>query len=88
MARKDEHKIQIGDTLYQCSTTYEKVFEWVVLDIWLENYASGNKTIVKCSNGSWTKEFFVVDVLHFYNTEKKAKEQLEFQMFKREFEKE
>lgn len=60
---KDKYKIQIGDTLYQASKSYKKVFEWKVLDIWLEDYIGGNKTIVKCSNGTWTKEFFVADIL-------------------------
>lgn len=73
---KDEHKIQIGDVLYEYSYTYGKVHEWKVLDIWLENYISGNKTIVKCSNGSWTKEFFVVDVLQFHKTKEEAEEKL------------
>ena len=73
---KDEHKIQIGDVLYESSYSYGKVFEWKVLDIWLENYISGNKTIVKCSNGSWEKEFFVADVLSFYSTKEQAEEKL------------
>lgn len=72
----DEHKIQIGDVLYEDSYSYGKVFEWKVLDIWLENYISGNKTIVKCSNGTWTKEFFVADVLQFHKTKEEAETQL------------
>ena len=72
----DEHKIQIGDVLYEDSYSYGKVFEWEVLDIWLENYMSGNKTIVKCSNGTWTKEFFAVDVLQFHKTKEEAERAL------------
>lgn len=74
---KDEHKIQIGDVLYEGSYSYGKVFEWKILDIWLENYISGNKTIVKCSNGTWTKEFFVADVLQFHKTKEEAEAELE-----------
>ena len=73
---KDEHKIQIGDVLYEYSYTYGKVHEWKVLDIWLENYIGGNKTIVKCSNGTWTKEFFVADVLQFHKTKEEAEQAL------------
>ena len=74
--KKDEHKIQIGDVLYEDSYSYGKVFEWKVLDIWLENYISGNKTIVKCSNGIWTKDFFVADVLQFHKTKEEAEAKL------------
>lgn len=73
---KDKHKIQIGDVLYEYSYTYGKVHHWKVLDIWLENYISGNKTIVKCSNGTWTKEFFVADVLQFHKTKEEAEQAL------------
>lgn len=62
---KDKHKIQIGDVLYQPSKSYNKVFEWKVIEIWIESYLSGPKTIVKCSNGSWTEEFFLSDVVGF-----------------------
>lgn len=69
---KDKYKIQIGDTLYEYSKSYNKVFEWEVLDIWLEDYIGGNKTIVKCSNGTWTKEFFVSDILAMYRSKETA----------------
>lgn len=62
---KDKHKIQVGDVLYQASKSYNKVFEWKVLEIWVENYLTGPKTIVKCSNGTWTEEFFLSDVVRF-----------------------
>lgn len=60
---KDKYKIQIGDVLFDYNNSYHKIFEWKVLDIWLEDYIGGNKTIIKCSNGTWTKEFFVADIL-------------------------
>lgn len=73
---KEKYKIQIGDTLYQASKSYKKVFEWKVLDIWLEDYISGNKTIVKCSNGTWTEEFFVADILAMSRCREEAEAKL------------
>ena len=77
MARKDKHKIQVGDKLYQYSKSYGKVFEWEILEIWLEDYIGGNKTIVKCSNGTWTKEFFASDVIYFFETREEAEKSIE-----------
>ena len=70
---KDKYKIQIGDVLFEYSKSYHKIFEWKLLDIWLEDYIGGNKTIVKCSNGTWTKEFFVADILAMSRTREEAK---------------
>ena len=73
---KEKYKIQIGDTLFENSESYNKIFEWKVLDIWLEDYIGGNKTIVKCSNGIWTKEFFVADILAMYRNKEQAEQSL------------
>lgn len=73
---KDKYKIQIDDVLYENNKSYNKIFEWKIIDIWLEDYISGNKTIVKCSNGSWTKEFFVSDILAMYKTREEAEAKL------------
>ena len=73
---KDKYKIQIGDTLFEYSKSYKKIFEWKVLDIWLEDYISGTKTILKCSNGIWTKEFFVADLLAMYRSKAEAERAL------------
>lgn len=72
----DKYKIQIGDTLYQASTSYKKVFEWKILGIWLEEYLNGFKTIVRCSNGIWAQEFFASDVLDMYRTKEDAENAL------------
>ena len=69
---KDAHKIQIGDVLFENSKSYKKIFEWKVIDIWLEEYISGIKTIVRCSNGVWTDMFFVSDILAMYKTREEA----------------
>lgn len=71
---KDKYKIQIGDVLYEYSKSYNKIFEWIVLDIWLEDYISGSKTIVKCTNGTWTSEFFASDICAMVRTKEEAEE--------------
>ena len=73
---RDKYKIKIGDVLYQASKSYNKVFEWRVLDIWLEDYIGGNKTIVKCSNGTWSEEFFVADILAMCRSKDQAEQKL------------
>ena len=72
MMRKDQYKVQEGDTLYQASKSYNKVFAWRVLEIWLEDYISGVKTILRCTNGTWTKEFFASDVKEWFDTREEA----------------
>lgn len=72
----DKHKIQIGDVLYQPSKSYNKVFAWTVVEIWVENYLTGPKTIVKCSNGIWTEEFFLSDVVRFSRSREFAERHL------------
>lgn len=69
-------KIQIGDTLYEVSKSYNRIFAWNVLDIFLEDYISGNKTIIKCSNGIWTDEFYVSDILAMYRSREEAEQAL------------
>ena len=76
---KDKYKIQIGDVLFEYSKSYHRIFEWEVLDIWLEDYIGGNKTIVKCSNGTRTKEFFVSDILAMCRSREEAEAKLKEQ---------
>lgn len=75
--RKDKYKIQVGDVLYEASKSYNEVFEWKVLEIWLEEYVCNAKTIFKCTNGSRIKEFFAGDVLYFYSDKEEAQKALE-----------
>lgn len=70
--RKDKFKIQIGDVLYKADKSYNRVFKIEIVDIWLEDYIGGNKTIIKGKSEFGTKEYFVGDVLYFYNTEEEA----------------
>lgn len=74
--RKDKYKIQVGDVLYQVVKVFNKINEWKVLEIWLEDYVGGNKTIVRCTNGTATKEFFASDVLYFYSDKEEAEKAL------------
>ena len=74
--RKDKYKVQVGDTLYQASKSYNKVFAWMVLGIWIENYFAGCKTIVRCTNGTWTDEFFASDVKEWFDTREEAEKAL------------
>lgn len=45
--RKDKYKYQIGDILYEASTSYVKVFAWKIVDIFVENYVGGPKVIFR-----------------------------------------
>ena len=70
--RKDKYKVQVGDELYQASKSYKKVFAWKVLAIWIEDYISGTKTVLSCTNGTWTKEFFASDVREWFDMREEA----------------
>ena len=74
--KKDNYKIQVGDKLYQASKSYHKVFEWEILERWLEAYISGYKTIVKCTNGTWVESFFASDVIRLFATREEAEKAL------------
>lgn len=75
--RKDKYKVQVGDELYQASKSYKKVFAWKVLAIWLEEYVGGTKTVLSCSNGMWTEEFFASDVREWFDMREVAEAALE-----------
>lgn len=70
--RKDKYKVQVGDELYQASKSYKKVFAWKVLAIWIEEYVGGTKTILRCSNGTWVKEFFSSDIREWFDMREEA----------------
>lgn len=62
--RKDKHKIQIGDVLYEASKMYQRVIKWEVIDVWLEHYIGYTKTIVLVRSELLGKaERFVSEVL-------------------------
>lgn len=72
MARKEKYKIQAGDKLYEASKTYNKAIGWEVLEIWLEGYLSGYKTVIKCLDRGLTKNFYASDMHRFYDTKEEA----------------
>lgn len=74
--RRVKYKVQVGDELYQASKSYKKVFKWKVLAIWLEDYIGGTKTILSCSNGTWTQEVFASDVREWFDTREEAEKAL------------
>lgn len=74
MGRKDKYKIQVGDTLFQYSKAYGKIFEWEVIEIYLEEYLAGYKTRVRCFNGKYMQTFFASDVSNFFKTIEEAEQ--------------
>lgn len=79
--RKDKHKYQIGDVLYEMSKSYEKVFSWKITDIFVENYISGPKVIFKVEQDKdrgwlWAKEMYLSDIQAMYDTKEEADEAL------------
>lgn len=74
--KKDKHKIQVGDILYEPSKMYGKVIEHKIVDIFFEGYISGWKTMVVTESylGRYTK--FCSDVLHWPDTKEAAEAEL------------
>ena len=77
--RIDKNKWQIGDIIYEASTSYKKVKKFEITNIWIENYLSGPKTIVrlyeldpKTGDILWTTTKFMSDVIHYYDTPEEA----------------
>ena len=77
LMKKDKFKLQRGDVLYEASKMYNKVIEWEIVDIFVEQYISGYKTIVVVKSdlfGKATK--FLNDVFHLYDIPEAAAENL------------
>lgn len=79
--KKDKHKYQIGDVLYEMSKSYEEVFSWKITDIFVENYISGPKVIFKVEQDKdrgwvWAKEIYLSDIQAMYDTKEEADEAL------------
>ena len=66
--------------MYQASKSYNKVFAWKVREIWIEDYIGGTKTILRCTNGTWSKEFFSSDVKEWFDTREVAEKALKEMM--------
>ena len=79
--RKDKNKWQVGDILYEASTSYRKVKEVEIAEILIEDYLSGPKVIIRLNerdseSGSltWTHTKFMSDIVFgdFYDTREEA----------------
>lgn len=74
---ENKHEIHIGDTYYQANTSYNKVFAIEVIDIYVEKYLGGPKTIIEGKHDGWVEEYFLADILECFETEGEAKRALE-----------
>ena len=74
--KQDKFKIQRGDVLYEPSMMYSRVIEHEIVDIFLESYASGYKTILKTKSSLGYAEKFASDVVYWCDTEEEALEKL------------
>lgn len=81
--RKDKYKIQIGDILYEASISYDRVIEYKIVDVFVENYflSGGYKVIFKVEyklgESEFTSEKYLGDVTQWFDTKEEAEEQLE-----------
>ena len=50
MSRQSKYKLQIGDVLYEPSKGRKKVIEWKIVNIFVEDYMCGSKTILVVEN--------------------------------------
>lgn len=79
--RKDKYKYQIGDILYEASTSYVKVFAWKIVDIFVENYVGGPKVVFRVERDTengwiWARDRYLSDIQMMYDTQKEAEEEL------------
>lgn len=81
--RKDKHKIQIGDILYEVSLMRNKVIEYKIVDISVENYSYIReykvvfKVEYKLDDLEFTSEKYLGDVIQWFDTIEEAEEELE-----------
>lgn len=50
MSRQSKYQLQIGDVLYEPNKGRKKVIEWKVVNIFVEDYMCGSKTIIVVEN--------------------------------------
>ena len=75
--RKDKHVYQIGDVLYESSKMYNRVIEWKIIDIVVEAYVGGYKTIFIVESESFGRTTkFLTDIIHWCDTYLEAEKQL------------
>lgn len=69
---KDINHISIGDALYEPNIGYRKVIEHVIVDMYLERYISGWKTIIVTESYLGKQHKFASDITHWYYTQEEA----------------
>lgn len=75
--RQNKHMYQRGDVLYEASFMYARVIEWEIIDILVENYVSGYKTIfVVKSDLLGTGNKFFGDICQWHDSFEEAEEKL------------
>lgn len=75
--RQNKHMYQRGDKLYEASFMYARVIEWEIVDIIVEAYVGGFKTIfVVKSELLGTGNKFLSDIISWYDTYLEADEKL------------
>ena len=72
----NKNKIRIGDVLYEPSVSYNRVIEHKIVDMYIENYISGWKTIVVTESYLGKQNNFATDVLYWCSTEEDAEKAL------------
>lgn len=80
--QKDKFKYQIGDELYEVKADPQNYTTkgWKIVDIWVEQYVSGPKTIFKCESieklgdtgMKIAKEFDLSDILAMFESREAA----------------
>ena len=76
--RKDKFKYQIGDVLYEASFTYARIVEWEIVDIFVEPYVGGYKTIFTVKSDIFGKaNKFLYDVCQWYDIPETAEAELQ-----------
>lgn len=74
--RKEKFKIQVGDVLYEASIMYGKVIEHKVVNVFLEDYVSGWKTMVVTESYLGRNTKFCTDVTNWFDTVEEAEKSL------------
>ena len=74
--RKEKFKIQVGDVLYEASIMYGKVIEHKVVNVFLEDYVSGWKTMVVTESYLGRNTNFCTDVINWFDTVEEAEKSL------------
>ena len=75
--RKEKFKIQVGDVLYEPSIMYGKVIEHKVVNVFLEDYVSGWKTMIVTESYLGIQHKYASDVVNWFDSAKEAEKALE-----------